>query len=292
MKKFLIYALFLLCAPNVQSEPPKPLLWQVSDDDNSVYLLGSFHMLKESDYPLAASVEEAFDAAEKIYFEISPEEMDDPEIARKMVQTGIFADGKTLQQSLKPETWRKLEKYCAARKIPPADFQKFKPWFLALMLSVAEMQKAGLQPEFGMDKYFAKHAKAAGKDIGTLETIDAQFALFDGMNAEEQEQSLAQVLEESDRMQEDANELHRLWRNGDAERLLKLSVQEMTQKTPQLYRHIYVDRNNAWLPQISAFLENNAHDDALVVVGSMHLLGDYGLVELLKKRGYRVNRIP
>jgi uncharacterized protein YbaP (TraB family) len=291
MKRLLIFALLFSCAPCALAKPPVPFLWQASDGDNNVYLLGSFHLLKASDYPLAASVGKAFDAAEVVYFEISPDEMDNPDLARKMMQLGMFPGGKTLQQSLKVETWSRLEKYCAARKIPIAHFQKFEPWLLALMLSIAEMQKAGLQPEFGLDKHFAKLAKAAGKKTGALETLEEQFALLDGMNAEEQEQSLSQSLEESDKTQQDVNELHRLWRNGDAERLLKLSVQEMTQKTPRLYQRIFVARNNAWLPRIAAFLEDNTQDDALVVVGSMHLLGDDGLVELLKKRGYRVDRL-
>ena len=61
MRHALIAALLLaLAVPGcAQAEPPRPLLWKVSDADNSLYLLGSFHLLREGDYPLAASTDAA-----------------------------------------------------------------------------------------------------------------------------------------------------------------------------------------------------------------------------------------
>ncbi|MGR8935669.1 MAG: TraB/GumN family protein [Gammaproteobacteria bacterium] len=291
MKKLCLLALLLLCAPILQAQPPNPLLWKISDKNNRVYLLGSFHLLKASDYPLASSVQKAFDAAGKVYFEVSPEAMRNPELAGKlMLQRGMFSGDKTLQQSLKPATWKQFVNYCTARNMSPENFQKFEPWFLTLVLSLAEMQKAGLQPEFGLDRYFAERAKTVGKNTGGLETPEQQVALLDGMNAEEQEQSLSQILAESEHMQQDLEELHRLWRNGDADHLWQFSKQQMAQ-SPQFYRRVFVARNKAWLPKIAALLQDATQNTVLVVVGSMHLLGEDGLVSLLKKQGYQVNRV-
>ena len=77
MRHSLIVALLLaLAGPGcAQAEPPRPLLWKVSDADNSLYLLGSFHLLREGDYPLAASTDAAFEDAEKLVFELTPAEM-------------------------------------------------------------------------------------------------------------------------------------------------------------------------------------------------------------------------
>src|SRR3546814_8093487 len=58
--------------------PPVPLLWKVSDGDNALYLLGSFHLLRDGDYPLSADIDRAFTAAEKVVFEIPPEALRDP----------------------------------------------------------------------------------------------------------------------------------------------------------------------------------------------------------------------
>ena len=68
---------------------PVPLLWKVSDDDNTIYLLGSFHLLKPDDYPLSKDVDEAFADAESIVFELPPEEMSSPTLAMQMGQAAL-----------------------------------------------------------------------------------------------------------------------------------------------------------------------------------------------------------
>src|SRR5688572_14419248 len=73
--------------------PPTPLLWKVSDADSSVYLLGSFHVLKASDYPLSKDVEAAFTDAERTVFEVAPGELADPDVARRTMAVAQFADG-------------------------------------------------------------------------------------------------------------------------------------------------------------------------------------------------------
>ena len=66
---------------------------------------------------------------------------------------------------------------------------------------------------------------------------------------------------------------------------------EMAAKSPQSYKLLDVDRNNAWLPQIEKRLTGSTSNDTLVVVGALHLLGSDGVVEKLRARGYRVERI-
>src|SRR5262245_3313596 len=73
--------------------PPRPLLWKVSDKDNSLYLLGSFHLLKADDYPLSDDVERAFADADRLVFEVPPGELADPAVAQKMLAVAGFGDG-------------------------------------------------------------------------------------------------------------------------------------------------------------------------------------------------------
>jgi len=291
MKISIILVLSLAGLSFAYAKPPKPLLWQVSDTDNSVYLLGSMHLLKSGDYPLDAAVGKAFDDAETIYFEISPEEANNPAVAQNMLKAGTNGNGRTLQKSLKREVWDRLKAYCRAHKIPLATFQPFKPWLAGLIISIAEMQKSGLQGELGLDRYFINQAGKLGKKTGAFETIAGQLAFFDRLNAEEQEQFLDETLKQVGNPQI-IDDLHRLWRNGDAEGMWRMTAAEMVKKTPEFYRSFLVDRNKAWLPKISEFLRQNSRDDALIVVGSLHLLGEDGLVELLKQQGFRVVRLP
>ena len=89
-------------------DPPVPLLWKVSDADNAVYLLGSFHLLKPDDYPLSNDVNRAFADARTVVFELPPEEMNSPQLPLQMMQAAVRTDGSQLDSELPAETVAKL----------------------------------------------------------------------------------------------------------------------------------------------------------------------------------------
>jgi uncharacterized protein YbaP (TraB family) len=291
MTRWLSLLLLLLCWARASAEPPKPLLWQVSDEDNTVYLLGSFHMLKAEDYPLAAAVNKAFDDAEKIYFEVSPDELNDPDRVKSIMKAGFITGGATLEQSLPAEIWRRMQKYCEANRLPLDTFQTMKPWLAAVTIASLEIAKAGYLPDLGLDKHYMEMADIARKETVGLETLSQQFGVFDQMDPKEQELFLNQTLKDMQDPRQ-LHELHKRWRNGDAEGLLQLLRQNTVNEIPEFYQRLNRERNRAWVPQISAFLRENHEDSALVVVGSLHLLGADGLIELLKKQGFRAVRVP
>lgn len=292
MFKPVIAALLLATTAGfAQAEPPRPLLWKVSDADNSLYLLGSFHFLKEADYPQAASTYAALDDAEQVVFELSPAEMNDPELAGKMALAARRTDGRTLQQSVPEATWQALSAYTARRGLAVANFQPYEAWFVSLLVSINEMQLLGLDPEMGLDKHFAQRALEAGKPVAGLETGDQQIALFDGMDHTQQLQALDDTLAEMAAIESEIEALHALWRAGDADGLFAATGAEMKADYPALYQRINVDRNRAWLPRLAGMLDQGTSDDTLVVVGAMHLLGQDGVVAMLKARGYTVERL-
>jgi uncharacterized protein len=291
MKKIALALLMAFGVNSVNAEAPKPLLWKVSDANNSLYLLGSFHMLKESDYPLAKATDMAFDDAEQMVFELSPEEMNNPALGQKMAQAAMRTDGKTLQQSVSAETWGKFEAYAKKNNMPVANFQGFEPWFVGLILNVTEMQKIGLNQAMGLDKHFMDRAAKAGKPAKGLETGDSQIAIFDGMSAKQQEQFLQDALSESAEMKTKIEELHTTWRNADDKTLFNKMAVDMRKEYPELYESINPTRNKAWLPKLEAMLKDNDKDDVLVIVGALHLVGEDGVVKMLGDKGYKIERI-
>lgn len=292
MSKRWIATLLLVAATGcANAEPPKPLLWKVSDADNSVYLMGSFHLLRAGDYPLADSTRAAFEDAEKVVFELSPQEMNDPTLGPRLQQAGMRTDGKTLQQTLPDATWQQLEAWATRRGASAAAFQGMEPWMASMVISLTEMQLLGLDPKLGLDQHFAQRATAAGKEVSGLETGARQIELFDGMDAKEQLQSLQETLAKLADIEVEINRMHALWRAGDADALSGAILTELKTDYPALYVRINKDRNLAWLPQLSALLDDSKDDDTLVVVGAMHLLGDDGVVALLKAKGYDVERL-
>ena len=284
--------------PPVVATAPVPLLWKVSDADNSLYLLGSFHLLKPSDYPLSKDVDAAFADAEAVVFEMSPEEMASPTLAMQMGQAALRTDGTRLDSELPSATATRLHAWLAtndadmqASGIPPQLLQNFEPWFVGLTISIIEMTREGLDPKLGLDQHFAAAAKAAGKPTAGLETGAQQIAFLDGMGKDEQLQFLTETLDESGKGKRELQQLHGAWRAGDAATLWNGMAADMKRQYPQLYRHINVERNDAWVPKLEQRLRAPGKDDTLVVVGALHLLGSDGVVEKLRAKGYRVERI-
>jgi uncharacterized protein YbaP (TraB family) len=278
------------CAPAV-AEPPRPLLWKVSDADNSLYLLGSFHLLKPTDYPLAPSTDAAFEDAEQVVFELSPQDLAGPELAQAMAGAALRGDGRTLEQALPPATWKALKTHLQTRNMDPVAMQQYDAWFVSLLVALTEMQVAGLSTENGLDKHFADRTVAAGKPSRGLESIDEQIALFEGMSQEQQVESLESTLRDIADMRGMIDEMHALWRAGDEAGLFAATGAEMKAEFPALYDRMNRDRNRAWIPELRALLDGRGDDDALVVVGAMHLLGEDGVVEGLRRAGYRVERL-
>ncbi|HEU0152621.1 MAG TPA: TraB/GumN family protein [Arenimonas sp.] len=289
--RFLAALLLSAAAGHASAEPPKPLLWKVSDADNAVYLLGSFHLLRPDDYPLSPAVYAALDDAENVVFELSPEEMNDPSLGQKMMRVAQRADGRTLQAALPAETWTRLSDYAARRNLPIERYQGFDTWFMGLLIGITEMQGLDMDPALGLDRHVAARAVAAGKAVGALETAEQQFAMFDGLSPEEQLQSLQDSLDDIDSIEQEISRMHALWRAGDATALYAMSGAEMKRDYPALYERMNVARNRAWLPEIRTLLDAGGRDDALVVVGAMHLLGEDGVVRMLRDAGYTVERL-
>lgn len=270
---------------------PVPLLWQVTDDDNTVYLLGSFHMLKASDYPLSDDVQAAFDDAERVVFEVAPEQVNDPANATKFLQAAGFADGRKLSEVLAPDTYEKLSAMMTASGQPVAAVERFEPWFVNLSLVIGMAQPLGFSGAHGLDNHLMQKAREAGKPAAGLESLDHQLAVLDGSPMDEQVLGLAELVEDPAKMARELDKLHQFWRQGDLDALGRYAIDEMKEKTPETYRMVNVERNQAWLPQLREVLDASGEDDVLVVVGAMHLAGDDGLIEGLREAGYRVERV-
>jgi len=290
----------LLAAPvfPAHAAPPVPLLWKVSDADNSVYLLGSFHLLKPGDYPLSKDVDAAFADAESLVFEIPPQEIASPELAGQMTQAALRKDGTLLDSELSSALRGRLKAWTDTHAtslqdmgMPAQALQMFQPWFVGLMISMVQMTNDGLDPKLGLDQHFASAAAAAGKPTSGLETGAQQIAFLARMDHDEQLQFLAEAIDESQDGRRELEKLHDAWRRGDVHTLLDGMAVDMKRQYPKLYAHIDVERNDAWVPKIEQRLTAPGRDDTLIVVGALHLLGSDGVVEKLRAKGYTVERI-
>lgn len=277
--------------PAPAATPPVPLLWKVSDHDNAIYLLGSFHLLKTSDYPLSADVEAAFEDAAALVFEVEPSELTSPDTIAKFQAAAGYEDGGSLSAVLPEDVMARLGVLLSASGGSLAQMETMEPWAISLGMVIGMAQSAGFRPEQGLDNHFIRRAAEAGKPVSGLETIDVQVAAMDGTPHSEQVYSLSKLLENPQDSMRELLDLHQAWRAGDIARLDGDMRKEMQTHTPVSYRMINLDRNNAWLPEIEKRLSQQGTDNTLIVVGSLHLIGEDGVVEKLRAKGYQVERI-
>lgn len=300
----------LLCALLVSAEPSlaqesshaavpvkpaatqHPLLWKVSDADNSVYLLGSFHMLKPGDLPLPEEVDRAFEDSTSLLFEVDPAVLEAPETVAEAQRYMGFDDGKTTLSSVIPkETAERLDTLLSAGGNSLQAVEQYEPWAVSTILSLGLMQAMGFRQDLGVDRWMAERAAKAGKPAGGLETAADGLAALDAVPYPEQVHDLDDFLDDPQRVINRLQVMHDDWRSGDVAGLAQLMQTELVDKSPDTYRLVVVQRNRNWLPQVERRLAGEHRDNTLVVVGAMHLLGPDGLVEQLRAKGYKVERV-
>ncbi len=290
MKFGLPLAVALLFTAQAVAAPPTPLLWKIEKGEATVWLLGSIHAMRGDDYPLAPEVEAAFADAERLVFELAPDEATSPALAGQMLGIAAFDDGRDLLQVLGPGDYAKVERALAAQGVPAAAMRGFEPWFVGLTLALGAASRAGFDSGNGLDLTLMRRARVAGKPSSGLETAAEQLGALDATPMAEQVLGLRRSLETPEAIVDDVRRLHRLWRAGDVSGLERATIEELAGQ-PQTYRLIVSDRNRRWLPQIERFAHDANGDDTLVVVGALHLIGADGEIALLESKGYRVERV-
>lgn len=263
------------------------VLWTVEGRQNTVYLLGSVHLLRDSDGALPRDAEEAYADAERIVMEI---DLDDPSVAdaatmlTEMQRSALLPEGQTLRRVLGPD-YGEIERQVRDSGLELAALDRFAPWFVATMLMQLELAARGFRPELGVEQRIAEHAQRDHKPIEGLETPAEQFAVLGGLPLAEQKRFLQMTVEESSDLDEQLDKVLTAWRTGDTTTLAQL-LTEAYDEFPELYGPLTADRNRAWVKRLETLLEDG--DDYLVVVGALHLVGRDSVVDLLRRRGYTV----
>jgi len=260
-------------------------MWKAQKDGAVVHLLGSVHALKEDSYPLPAVIEAAFDRSDVVVFEVDLDEM--TSAALEMLAAGSLEDGQTLEQVAGPVIWSDFSQKMDAAGMPSGMFQFMKPWMAALTLASLELERAGYSPAAGIDTHFSDRAKEAGKERMALETVDFQVGLFADLTPEESLAFLEYTVADLETMIPVLDELAAKWLVGDAG-FVEAMMGDEFEDYPELYEKLISGRNRSWMPAIEGLLAGDR--DAMVVVGGMHLVGDDGIVEMLREKGYSVTQ--
>ena len=287
MRFALTAALLALASPSLAqtdaSDTRRPPLFVLEDDDSTVYLLGSIHVLPAGALPLPPAVEAAFEAAEVVAFELDLDAAEAESVA--LAHKGI--NGISVSEALTEGQMKRLDETLERLGIPVGAVDTFEPWLVALTVTTFDLQKRGAMAEGGVDRYLFDRAKALNREIIPFETAALQTDVFDGMKLKDQVAYLMSTLDAMESEEDGFAKLLDTWATGDDDGLAAIMA-EGTRTTPTLEARLLTDRNRAWVPQVEALLARD--QDALVVVGAGHLVGDNSVVAMLRAQGYEVVR--
>jgi len=280
-RPFALLLLALIWTVPVQADGPPA--WSLQGENNTVWLLGSIHLLREQDYPLPEKVEHLWSGTEVLVLEVNLDELDPMAMNRILAQHGRLPAETTLVDILDETTLERTREIVNELGLPEDQALQLRPWLLTTMLTVQAIEKAGYQSGLGLDMHLYQRAREAGREIRGLESTEDQLRPLYELEREMEVRYLRHTLEDIENIEQQVPEMVRAWRENDHAALETLLIDSFAE-FPELSDAALATRNRAWVPQIIAMLEDER--DYLVVVGSAHLVGPDNVIELLREQGF------
>ena len=276
-------------APAIRAVPPAegrgPAMWVIRDAESTLYLFGTVHLLRPTTAWGTERVDAAFNSADKIVLEISNPD-DEAAVVPLVMQYGI-SPATPLSGLLTAEEIADLDTAAKTIGLSAAQMDPFRPWFAALTLSVAPLQKAGYDPASGVELLLKARAEAAGKPISGFETVDEQIRILAGFPEEAQLDFLRGTLKDYETATVQLDALVEAWAAGDVDAIESLGVEPMREGSEEIYQALLVRRNTNWADQIQTMLAGSG--PVFIAVGAAHLAGDDSVQEILERRGVEVD---
>jgi len=263
----------------------RPALWKVSDKDTTIWLFGTIHALPQGLEWLNGPVAKAFDSSDRLVTEIpdSP-----PEVLQGVVmKTALLPKGESLHAMLPKADAAALDKALNSYGIPPAAFDQYEPWFVAITMASLPLVKQGYSPANGVEAQLGAKAKAAGRPQDGLETVEYQLGIFDKLPRKVQIRYLREVLKSLPRMKSDLAKLIAYWSAGNPVKLAQMLNAD--EDDPRMIKLLLHDRNRNW----AAWIRNRmaSPGTVFIAVGAGHLAGPQSVQARLTAAGYRVTRV-
>src|SRR5258708_3040979 len=254
----------LLCVA-VRADGALHSLWELHGKHNTVYLLGSIHVLRLQDYALAPGVVEAYGNGKSVVMEVNLEEISSAQVQAEMLSSAILPDGKTLPDVLGRERYARADALAHEVGVELSLFDQFAPWFAAEAISQLQLSQLGFQPEAGVEMYFMERARNDGKSVAGLETVHDQISVFQNMSLNTQAAYLVSSLEQAHDLPNEVDSMVRARQRGQTHWFANQLQSELGQD-PRLYQSVLGARHRKWLPKIEPLLNDDRY--YLVIVGT------------------------
>ncbi|TQV87710.1 TraB/GumN family protein [Aliikangiella coralliicola] len=285
MQKILVSLLIMLTTGIVNAETS---VWKATKNGATVYLGGTIHLLRSSDYPLPKEFEKAYKSSQVLTFETDIAKLQEPEMAVSMIKELSYSDDRTISTVVSSETFNQLKNYASSHGMPIDYFRKAKPGLLMSTFMIMELRQMGVKEE-GIDMYFTTRAQKDSKTMKYLETPEEQLSFLADLGIGNEEQFYQNMLKDLGNTKAQFIEIIKYWRSGDSVNLDKLMSETMKKDYPKMYQSLLVDRNNNWMPAIEKYFESPEVE--FVLVGAAHLIGEDGVINQLMKKGYKISKL-
>jgi len=282
------YIVLFLAVCLISSAQADSSVWQVVKGDNLLFIGGTIHVLSKSDYPLPPAFESAYSHSSTLVFETDLQKSYNPEFEKLMMSYLLLPEGQTLKQVLKQDTFQTLEQYMSNRGIPITGFMNFKPSMLAITLVVIELKRLGIDGT-GVDEFFSLRASNDQKKVGQLETVEQQLEFLSTMGEGHEDELITYTLHDIQELSTRMASLTEAWRQGDIKKFEEVVLVPFKRDFPEVFDKLIVQRNDAWVPKIESML--NTKDVEFVLVGTLHLIGEDGVLDKLAKKGYKIRML-
>ena len=267
--------------------PGSPVIWTLKDEDTTIHILGTVHLLRPDLAWRSPEIDAAIAAADTVVFEA---DTSSPEAGRELMKfvttQGMFTDGTQLTNLMTKEDVAVLEEALKGIDLSIDAIQPMRPWFAAMNLSVMQLTQEGFDPEAGVETTIENEVAAHGATFEYLETVELQLGAFARLDNCTQVEFLMQTASSMDEGTELLDMLVAEWADGDVAGLGALMASPEAFGSEAAYNALLKDRNARWVPLIADMLETPG--TRLVAVGAGHLAGEDSVIAMLRAEGYDV----
>jgi uncharacterized protein len=279
----LLFVCALIAGCAGRSTEAASCVWKISSaSGGTVFLGGSVHALRTTDYPLPAAYQRAFDSASRLVFEAEPKSME--AASKGLDKAGQYGKGDNLKNHVDPRTYAYVKRYFELIGVSEKKFSTYRPWLIAAVLESSPKQNFML----GVERYFQKKAEAAHKPIESLESIQEHMAPFVSLSERESEALLLIHFINLGRTDLSSSDMMGPWRRGDADSLAA-QLHNVYRELPSFADRLLGQRNRRWIPKIEGYLKSG--QVYFVIAGAGHMGGSDGVIALLRSRGYVIEQL-
>jgi uncharacterized protein YbaP (TraB family) len=259
-------------------------MWKVRGPNATVYLLGSIHLSKPDLYPLPNVIEQSFNECSALAVELNPKKVN----AMEMMKHAMYQDTTKLKDHIKPETYNMLKEMFDKMKLPPMVYDRMKPWFAVQTAMIAEMHDNGYGEQYGLDMHFLNKADSLKIEIREIESLELQLAIFDDLD-KNPDAFVKYSLEDKDNSIKQVEDMFIAWKTGDTKKMENIvNAEAANDEFKDIMEKLIDQRNIGMTRKIEEYMQKPGK--YFVIVGAGHIVGQKGILELLKQKGYTVTQ--